>query len=107
MSTPGLLWQLLLNASPRQVFDALVATASEHGRLQSVENFGTALVFAPVAVWSHRCIPIRATVRTSEHGTLLSFSPAERGLEINNGATAAQAESVGSLIRQLRQPSSP
>lgn len=94
-----MLWQLMLNATPRQVFGALVATASAHGRLLSVESFGTALVFAPTSA-SHRCIPLRATVRTSEHGTLLSFSPAESGLEIED---AAQAESVGSLIRQLRK----
>jgi hypothetical protein len=101
MSTTGMLWQLMLNATPRQVFGALVATTSSHGRLLSVENFGTALTFAPAGASANRCVPLRATVRTSEHGTLVSFAPAEHGLEIED--PAAQAESVGSLIRQLRQ----
>ncbi len=101
MSTTGMLWQLMFTATPRQVFGALVATASAHGRLLSVEDYGTVLVFSPSRSALHRCAPIRATVSSSEQGTLLSFSPTLVGREVED--TAAQAASVGSLIHQLRR----
>ena len=101
MSRTGILWQLMFQATPRQVFGALVATASAHGRLLSVEDYGTVLVFLPSRSALHRCPPIRATVSSSEHGTLVSFSPTLVGREVEDAA--AQASSVGSLIRQLRQ----
>lgn len=101
MLTTAMRWQLLLNATPRQVFGALVATASAHGRLLSVENFGTVLVFAPSGGTTPRCAALRARVQTGGCGTLLTFEPAQLGGEVAD--TSVQAESVGSLIRQLRQ----
>ena len=101
MSTTRMFWQLMFAATPRQVFGALVATASAHGRLLSVEDYGTVLVFSPSRSAVDPCVPLRATVSASDHGTLLSFTPTLAGHGIQD--TAAQAASVGSLIQQLRQ----
>lgn len=97
-------WQLLLNSTPRQVFCALVTAACEHGRLISVENFGTAVVFAPPASAQLVCTPMRATVVDAADGTLVRFCPT--GMDAQPD-TAAQAESVGSLIRQMRRRPAP
>ena len=95
------LWQLKLTAGPRQVFCALMGTATRNGRLLAVENFGMALTFAPSGTSFRRCSPLRATVDSCGDGTLLRFSPAHQDDRTED--IAAQAESVGSLIHQLRQ----
>ena len=104
-TTTGIDWQLRLNSTPRQVFGALVTTASAHGRLIRVENFGTALVFAPAASAHIQCAPLRATVSNNQQGTLLRFSATRQSERPRD--VAAQAESVGSLIRQLRERRTP
>ncbi len=98
-------WQLHLSARPRRVFCALVQTATERGRLLAVENFGDTLVFAPMRASSYPCEPLKAVVRDDGHGSLLTFTPAP-GIR-DERAVAAEAESVGSLIRQLRDHFAP
>ncbi|MBV9832497.1 MAG: hypothetical protein JOZ82_12970 [Marmoricola sp.] len=100
-----LAWQLRLGAPPRRVFGALVHTASERGRLLSVENFGQSLVFAPSRCALYPCPPLRAVVARDGSGSLLTFAPARRVRDAR--AVAAEAESVGSLIRELREHFAP
>ena len=98
-------WQLHLSARPGRVFCALVQTATERGRLLAVENFGQTLVFAPSRASSYPSEPLKAAVRDDGHGSLLTFTPAP-GIR-DERAVAAEAESVGSLIRQLRDHFAP
>jgi hypothetical protein len=100
-----LCWQLHLSARPRRVFCALVQTATERGRLLAVENFGQTLVFAPNRCSSYPGTPLKAMVRDDGHGSLLTFTPAQGPRD--ERAVAAEAESVGSLIRQLRDHFAP
>ena len=98
-------WQLRLSVPPRRVFCALVQTAGERGRLLSVEDFGQTLVFAPSRSALHPCPPLQAVVAGDGHGSVLTFAPS-RSVH-DERAIAAEAESVGSLIRQLREHFAP
>src|ERR1700710_453049 len=94
----GLARRMTLNETPHRVFCALVQVTTRHGRLRGVHDFGTSLRFTPQRGVAGPLLEIRLT-SNADGGTLLEVvavdsAPAEVSVE---------AESIGSLVRQLRE----
>ena len=108
--TPGLSWQLLLQATPDQVFDALERAASSDGRVRDSNELDRWLVFSGLPGGPGERTSLCAYVREHGQGTLLQFGPRDgrperahhtRG-ESAAAAEAAEAASIGSLVHRMR-----
>ncbi len=95
-------WQLMLQGSPAEVFESLIRAADAEGGLHDVDELEASLTFAVSGVGAAQVGGIRATVRSCPEGALLDITPINRHLG-HEGAVAQQAESVVSLIGQLRR----
>jgi hypothetical protein len=93
----GLVWRMILHETPRRVFGALVQVTTKHGRLCGVHEFGRAVRFRPRHSLAGPVLEVRLTPH--EVGTLVEVVSV-------SGAQAevpAVAESIGSLVHQLRE----
>jgi hypothetical protein len=93
----GLAWRMTFNETPHRVFCVLVRVTTQHGRLCGVHDFGRALRFTPRHDLPGPVLEARLTAIGS--GTLLEVVPAGW----NRVQVPAEAESIGSLVHQLRE----
>jgi hypothetical protein len=92
-----LAWRMILNEKPGSVFCALVQVTTRHGRLCGVHDFGRSVRFKPRQNLAGPVLEVRLT--PTETGTLLEVVPAGW----SRVQIEAEAESIGSLVHQLRE----
>jgi hypothetical protein len=93
----GLAWRMILNEKPGSVFCALVQVTTRHGRLCGVHDFGRTVRFTPRHNLAGPVLEVRLTPQGT--GTLLEVGAAGW----SRVQVPAEAESIGSLVRQLRE----
>ncbi len=93
----GLAWRMILHETPRRVFGALVRVTTEHGRLCGVLNFGTAVQFRPRRSLAGPVLEVRLSPYGGD--TLVEVV----AVSADHAEVSAEAESIGSLIHQLRE----
>jgi hypothetical protein len=109
-STTTLTWQLLLQARPAQVYQALERAASEDGRFRAGDAREGWLVFSGAPGGPSERTTLCAFVREHDSGTLLQFGPADGHVnrvhatrsESAELAEVAEAASIGSLVHRMR-----
>jgi hypothetical protein len=105
---PRLTWQLLLQATPAQVYDALDRAAVDDRRARARDEHDRWLVFSGAPGGPGERTTLCAYVREHGHGTLLQFGPADaralRGFDTRSetAAEVAEAASIGSLVHRMR-----
>jgi hypothetical protein len=107
---PGLTWQLLLQATPEQVFEALERAAAEDGRKRACHEADRWLLFSGLPGGPGERTSLCAYVREHGHGALLQFGPADGQArrvfntrsETAEAAEVAEAASIGSLVHRMR-----
>jgi hypothetical protein len=108
--TRGLTWQLLLQATPEVVFDALERAACDEGRRRASDERDRWLLFSGVPGGPGERTSLCAYVRHHGHETLLQFGP-PRGeprrtrrsrSESAEAVEVAEAASIGSLVHRMR-----
>ena len=103
-----LTWQLLLQATPAQVYDALERAAVQDHRARARDEHDRWLIFSGAPGGPGERTTLCAHVREHGHGTLLQFStPAGGARQRSDGssetaAEVAQAASIGSLVHRMR-----
>lgn len=107
--TPGLTWQLLLRASPDQVFAALQEAARADGRVFVDDEDARRLVFSGLPGGPGERTRLCAYVTDHGDRALLQFGPPEgRARHPASTRTEAAAEevaeaaSIGSLVHRMR-----
>jgi hypothetical protein len=108
--TPGLTWQLLLQAAPEQVFDSLERAACSGGRFRESNEHDRWLVFSGLPGGPGERTFLCAYVREHAHGTLLQFGQVDgragrahhTRCESAAAAEVAEAASIGSLVHRMR-----
>jgi hypothetical protein len=95
-------WHLMLRAAPDDVFRSLLLAAGENSRASDVEIDSASLTYSPTRPDGEPVGRVRASVMPCPEGSLVSLTPADPQGNAQS-AVAVQAESVASLIHELRR----